>query len=90
MSAERRDLQSLSPREDDVVPIAESARSAAFAANGDRPEAHAGVGPRPARLTAADFTPERMLRPTAQPPADGWRRTLYLLSGGVVAIPPSV
>ena len=45
--------------------------------------------PRPPRLTAADFTPERMLRPSAQPPADGWRRTLYVFSGGVVAIPPS-
>jgi putative peptide zinc metalloprotease protein len=89
MSPERRDLQSLWPREDDVVPIAETRPSATFAANGDRPEAQAHAGVRPARLTAADFTPERMLRPTAQPLGDGWRRTLYLLSGGVVAIPPS-
>src|SRR5215218_6949368 len=92
MSPERRDLQSLSPREDDVVPIAQTTPSATFSANGDRPQAHGGVRPRPTRpprLSAADFTPERMLRPTAQPPGDGWRRTLYLLSGGVVAIPPS-
>jgi putative peptide zinc metalloprotease protein len=92
MSGERRDLQSLWPQEEDVVPIAQAMPSAAFAANGDRPQAHGAERPRPTRpprLTAADFTPERMLRPTAQPPADGWRRTLYLLSGGTVAIPPS-
>jgi putative peptide zinc metalloprotease protein len=92
MSPERRDLQSLWPREDDVVPIAQATPSATFAANGDRPQAHGGVRPRPTRpprLSAADFTPERMLRPTTEPPAAGWRRTLYLLSGGVVAIPPN-
>jgi putative peptide zinc metalloprotease protein len=92
MTGERRDLQSLWPQEEDVVPIAQAMPSVAFAANGDRPQAHEAVRARPTRpprLTAADFTPERMLRPTRQPPADGWRRTLYVLSGGTVAIAPS-
>ena len=44
---------------------------------------------RPPRLTAADFTPERMLRPRARPPADGWRRAVYIATGGAVAVGPS-
>jgi putative peptide zinc metalloprotease protein len=91
MSSERRDLQSLWPQEEGVVPIGQLAPGAAFTANGGQPGADGALRPRPtrpARLTAADFTPERMLRPTARPPAGGWRLTLYLLSGGRVAIPP--
>jgi putative peptide zinc metalloprotease protein len=92
MSGERRDLRPLWPQEEDLVPIATAAPTADLSENGGRPPRDVGVRlrpTRPPRLTAADFTPERMLRPTAQPPADGWRRTLYLLSGGMVAIPPS-
>lgn len=44
---------------------------------------------RPPRLTAADFTPERMLRAAGRPPDGGWRRALYELSGGRVVVPPS-
>lgn len=75
--------QRLWPQEEDVVPIAPAT---------DQVGSDHVVHPRrarPPRLTAADFTPERMLRPSAQPPADGWRRTLYLLSGGLVEISPS-
>jgi putative peptide zinc metalloprotease protein len=32
--------------------------------------------------TAADFTAERYLRSVGVPPRDGWRRTLYWLTGG--------
>lgn len=44
---------------------------------------------RPPRLTAADFTPERMLRPRRQAPAAGWRRAVYVVSGGTLALPPN-
>jgi putative peptide zinc metalloprotease protein len=71
--------QRLWPDEVDVVPILAPA-------NGDLAMGRGRA--RPARLTAADFTPERMLRPAAQPPDDGWRRTLYQLSGGRLAVPP--
>ena len=76
--------QRLWPEEEDVVPI--------LAPRRDRLASESATErrrPRPPRLTAADFTPERMLRPSAQPPAHGWRRTLYAFSGGVVAIAPS-
>lgn len=92
MTGESRDLRAFWPQAEDVVPLTSARRIAASATNGDRGQGDGAVRPRtarPPRLTAADFTPERMLRPTAQPPADGWRRTLYLLSGGVVAVPPS-
>lgn len=86
------DLQAFWPQEEDVVPIASAARTGSSAANGDRAHGDGDMPPRPARpprLTAADFTPERMLRPRAQAPVEGWRRVIYLLSGGAVAISPS-
>lgn len=86
------DIQALWPQEEDVVPMACAARFAPAAANGDRPQVDGAPGTRPARpprLTAADFTPERMLRPRTQEPAEGWRRAIHVLSGGVVAISPS-
>ena len=67
-----------------MVPMACAARLAAAAANGDRPQVDGAMRPRPARpprLTAADFTPERMLRPRAQEPAEGWRRAIYVALG---------
>jgi putative peptide zinc metalloprotease protein len=90
MSGERGDLRTFWPKEDDVVPIA-SARIAAPSSNGERARGD-GVRPqsaRPPRLTAADFTPERMLRPRAQAPDAGWRRAIYVATGGAVAVPPS-
>jgi putative peptide zinc metalloprotease protein len=71
------------PEEEDVVPILAPRRDMLDA---DRV---AGRRRRPPRLTAADFTTERMLRPAGQPPEDGWRRTVYQLSGGRLAIAPS-
>ncbi len=76
MSLEQRDLRSFWPDGDDLVPILPAEQ------NGGR------TRPRPPRLTAADFTPERMLRPKARPPADGWRCAVYVATGGTVSIGP--
>jgi putative peptide zinc metalloprotease protein len=65
------------PEEADVVPILVSADDR----GSRRPR------PRPPRLTAADFTPERMLRSGGHPPDDGWRRAVYRLSGGRLVVP---
>jgi putative peptide zinc metalloprotease protein len=47
-------------------------------------------GPAPvADTTAASFTEEAMLRARSRPPEEGWRRTLYRASGGVVNVGPS-
>jgi putative peptide zinc metalloprotease protein len=70
--------QRLWPEEEDVVPIL--ARADTEAASRPRRS-------RPPRLTSADFTPERMLRPARRPPEGGWRRSVYQLSGGLLAIP---
>jgi putative peptide zinc metalloprotease protein len=90
VSPPRRDLTTLWPREEDVVPLGAGAPGRG-SANGDR--AYGGAAPprpaRPPRLTAADFTPERMLRPAARPPGAGWRRALYVATGGAVAVGPS-
>ena len=40
-------------------------------------------------FTAADFTPERMLRHRSVPPSSGPRRALYRLTGGLVNLGPS-
>ena len=77
MSLERRDLRTFWPDADDLVPIFSAEQ------NGGR------TRPRPPRLTAADFTPERMLRPKARPAADGWRRAVYVATGGTVSVGPS-
>ena len=43
-----------------------------------------GNGLRPPTSTAAEFTPERLLRPAATPPASGWRRIVYKVSAGAL------
>jgi putative peptide zinc metalloprotease protein len=89
MSVGRRRLQTLWPGEDDIVPLASAAR---IGHNGER--MIGGAVPariaRPPRLTAADFTPELMLRSKARAPADGWRRAVYVATRGAVAVGPSV
>jgi putative peptide zinc metalloprotease protein len=82
----RIDLRTFWPSEHEIVPILPAERTGTVNSNG------AAMRPRPARpprLTAADFTPERMLRPSARPPAGGWRRGVYLSTGGIVAVRPS-
>jgi putative peptide zinc metalloprotease protein len=88
MSAADGRPQRLWPQGEDVVPIVPAPRIAASLGSVDR-QASGNRRARPPRLTAADFTPEQMLRPAARPPDSGWRRTVYTLSGGTVAIPPS-
>jgi putative peptide zinc metalloprotease protein len=41
------------------------------------------------RRTAADFTAERMLRDSTRAPAGGWRRAVFVVSGGIVHPGPS-
>jgi putative peptide zinc metalloprotease protein len=86
MSLERHDLRTFWADEEDVVPILGTVPTSAASSNGAL--VHARSTP-PPRLTAADFTPERMLRPRARPPADGWRRTVYRATGGMVAVGPN-
>ena len=45
--------------------------------------------PPDAPLDASAFAPEQMLRQRAQPPQAGWRRAVFLLSGGRVQPKPS-
>src|SRR5262249_37761004 len=40
-------------------------------------------------LTAGEFTTERMMRPSPDVPSAGWRRVVFSLSGGRVAMGPS-
>jgi putative peptide zinc metalloprotease protein len=53
--------------------------------NNDGPGAGAGR----AHASADEFSAERMLRPAADVPARGWRRSVYQLTGGVVHVGPS-
>jgi putative peptide zinc metalloprotease protein len=85
MSLERRDLRTFWASEDEVVPILPPVRERGPSSNGVGVRARSG---RPPRLTAADFTPERMLRPRARPPGDGWRRAVYAATGGMVVVGP--
>jgi putative peptide zinc metalloprotease protein len=62
--------------EEDPVPLALA--TATRVAETDAPRA---AVPKP---TAADFTPERLLRPQASAPGHGWRRLVYRLSAGAV------
>ncbi len=55
---------------------------------GDRTTAVPPLPPLP-RLTAADFTEETMLRARRRPPRSGWRRYLFLATGGLVHPGPS-
>jgi len=89
VSSENSGVQALWPQEEDVVQMPSTKPLIASEANRERAQVPRPRQTRPPRLTAADFTPERMLRPTAQVPTDGMRRAVYILSGGFVAISPS-
>ncbi len=80
------------PSEDEVVPLTSATAIVTRRANGDRAEGDRTEDPplaRSTRLSAGEFTPERMIRPTTDAPIGGWRRRLFVLSGGLVAIGPS-
>jgi len=92
VSSENSGVQALWPQEEDVVQMPSPKPLIASEANREQAQGDSVLRPRPTRpprLTAADFTPERMLRPKAQVPTDGMRRAVYILSGGLVAISPS-
>src|SRR3954447_20305813 len=79
------------PSEDEVVPLTSATGTITRGANGDRAERDRTEDPplaRSPRLSAGEFTPERMIRPTVEPPSRGWRRTLFVLTGGLVTIGP--
>lgn len=66
--------------------------SRAVSRNGDETPAGSRHETLPVDLvagSAAEFAPERMLRPAAGPPESGWRRTAFRLTGGLVRIEPS-
>src|SRR3954469_22818396 len=80
------------PSEDEVVPLASATAIITRGANGDRAEDDRTEEPtlaRSTRLSAGEFTPERMIRPTVEAPSHGWRRALFVLTGGLVTIGPS-
>src|SRR5215213_6367545 len=85
MGAENNQPRRLWPSENELVPFASATATLGRSTNGDFAE-----GPTPAgRLTAGEFTAERMLRPTSEEPTRGWRRSLYVLTGGLVRLGPS-
>jgi len=80
------------PRVDEVVPLASATAVISHGANGDRAEGDRSEElplARSTRLSAGEFTPERMIRPSTEAPTRGWRRGLFVLSGGLVTIGPS-
>ena len=90
MSRENGESHGLWPADDQVVPLSSPQRHRrAFAqwrpGGGRTPEESPGR----AGLTAGEFTTERMIRPSPDVPSGGWRRVVFSLSGGRVAMGPS-
>jgi putative peptide zinc metalloprotease protein len=83
VSAHNGRAQRLWPQEEDLVAILAPTRERAESDGTVEPRR-----PRPPRLTAADFTPERMLRVRGRPPEGAWQRAFYRLSAGKVAPGP--
>jgi putative peptide zinc metalloprotease protein len=90
MSRENGDSHGLWPADDQVVPLSSLTAAVAPSPNGDQ-AASALAEERLARveLNAGEFTTERMIRPRADVPSGGWRRVVFSLSGGRVAMGPS-
>jgi putative peptide zinc metalloprotease protein len=66
--------------------------SEAVGRNGDETRTGSATLSSPVDLvaaSAADFSPERMLRAADEQPASGWRRAVFSLTGGLVRIGPS-
>jgi putative peptide zinc metalloprotease protein len=91
MSRQNGESHGLWPSEDQVVPLSSTSAFVAPTPNGDRAQLGLGnaVADLPPRLTADDFTVERMTKPVPDLPPRGWRRAVFTLSGGLVAMPPS-
>src|SRR3954453_17725472 len=92
MSEENGGSRGFWPREDQVVPLASATAVITHGTNGAGAECdridEASLA-RSTRLSAGEFTPERMIRPTTEAPTRGWRRTPFLLTGGMYTIGPS-
>lgn len=92
MSRENGDIQGLWSVEEDVVPMASATTLETPTTNGDRADRDRDDERPPApspRLTAGEFTSERMMPSPERVAAAGWRRRLYLLSGGLVTLGPN-
>ena len=91
MSRDNGDPDGLWPDENQLVPLSSSSAAVAPSPNGARPpwldEGRAVA--RPISLSAGEFTTERMLRPAPNVPSGGWRRAVFTLSGGHIAMGPS-
>ena len=90
MSRENGDSHGLWPADDQVVPLSSLSATVAPSPNGDR-AASALDEERPGQVnrTASEFTTERMIRPSPDVPSGGWRRVVFSLSHGRVAMGPS-
>jgi putative peptide zinc metalloprotease protein len=80
----------LPPDEDGIVPLSLSSVVVA-SPNGHNAQADLDHEPdcRPVRPGAEEFTPERMIRPALDAATSGWRRAVFSLSRGRIAIGPS-
>jgi putative peptide zinc metalloprotease protein len=89
MSDENGEAYGFSPEEQDVVPLSLSG-VAVSSPNGNHADAldQPPARVRSARLDAGEFTPERMIPHTHDRPATGWRRAVFTLSGGLIALDP--
>jgi putative peptide zinc metalloprotease protein len=85
MSADNNTVPGLWRSDDELVPLALPNAALGRSANGDRDRGLA----RAERPNAGEFTAERMLRPKTNAPTRGWRRSLYVLTGGLVTVGPS-
>src|SRR5579871_3968438 len=91
MSHDNGEPDGLWPDENQLVPLSSSSAAVAPSLNGARPpwlDGDGGVA-RPIRLSAGEFTTERMLRPAPNLPSGGWRRAVFTLSAGHIAMGPS-
>ena len=89
MSREYGEPYGLPPDEDGLVPLS---LSSAVVTSPNGSQAGVGLDDEPAtrsvHLGAGDFTPERMIRATPDAPTAGWRRAIFALSGGLIAVGP--
>ena len=91
MSRDNSQPDGLWPDENQLVPLSSSSAAVAHSPNGDRAPWLGDdlVAARPIRLSAREFTSERMLRAAPNMPTGGWRRAVFTLTGGRIALEPS-
>jgi putative peptide zinc metalloprotease protein len=90
MNGDYSEPYGLRPEDDGVVPLAMSSVVVGSPNGKVAGAAFEELAPRrPAHLGAEEFTAERMIRPAPDAPTKGWRRAVFSLSGGLVALGPS-